>query len=158
MLLVLKLPQHRNVCVDISVEAHTAILGPGAFQHDIRLHVRVFSFTTRLTTDPVPRPNANTPDPNFGICLQCAAVDRARTKITPAVARSSICAQCFQQYCFDPQHPPSQSELPNRKLTFKDPTPQGLTKVTGFLGSNKFKLLGGMIGLVVFIAALSGGL
>ncbi|KAJ7123198.1 phospholipase B [Mycena epipterygia] len=103
-------------------------------------------------------PNANTPDPNFGICLQCAAVDRARTKVSPVVARSSICSQCFQQYCYDPAHPPSQSELPNRKLVFVDPTPQGLTKVEGFLGTNKFKLLGGVIGLVVFIALLSGGL
>ncbi|KAJ7901752.1 phospholipase B [Mycena olivaceomarginata] len=121
-------------------------------------HTQLFLDQVHFNTISGFTPNANTPDPNFGICLQCAAVDRARTKITPAVARSSICAQCFQQYCFDPQHPPSQSELPNRKLTFKDPTPQGLTKVTGFLGSNKFKLLGGVIGLVVFIAALSGGL
>lgn len=41
---------------------------------------------------------------------------------------------------------------------FVDPTPQGLTKVEGFLGANKFKLLGGLIGLVVFIALLIGGL
>ncbi|KAJ6593826.1 phospholipase B [Mycena capillaripes] len=121
-------------------------------------HTQLFLDQVHFNTISGFTPNANTPDPNFGICLQCAAVDRARTKITPVVPRSSICSQCFQQYCFDPQHPPSQSELPNRKLAFKDPTPQGLTKVTGFLGSNKFKLLGGLIGLIVFIAVLSGGL
>ncbi|KAJ6586847.1 phospholipase B [Mycena vulgaris] len=121
-------------------------------------HTQLFLDQVHLLTISGFTPNANTPDPNFGICLQCAAVDRARMKVTPAVPRSSICSQCFQQYCFDPLHPPSQSELPNRKLTFKDPTPQGLSKVEGFLGTNKFKLLGGLIGLVVFIAALSGGL
>ncbi|KAJ7462207.1 phospholipase B [Mycena galericulata] len=116
-----------------------------------QVHFNTISGFTRV-------PNANTPDPNFGICLQCAVVDRARTKITPVVGRSSICSQCFTQYCYDPQNPPSQSELPNRKLVFVDPTPQGLTKVEGFLGTNKFKLLGGVIGLVVFIALLCGGL
>ncbi|KAF7361984.1 Lysophospholipase [Mycena venus] len=121
-------------------------------------HTQLFLDQVHFNTISGFTPNANTPDPNFGVCLQCAAVDRARAKITPVVPRSSICSQCFQQYCYDPQHPPSQSELPNRKLTFKDPTPQGLTKVTGFLGSNKFRLLGGLIGLVVFIGLLSGGL
>ncbi|KAJ7925224.1 phospholipase B [Mycena leptocephala] len=121
-------------------------------------HMQLFFDQAHFNTISGFTPNANTPDPNFGICLQCAAVDRARAKVTPVVPRSSICSQCFQQYCFDPQNPPSQSELPNRKLVFKDPTPQGLTKVEGFLGSNKLKLLGGLIGLVVFLAVLSGGL
>ncbi|KAJ7733742.1 phospholipase B [Mycena maculata] len=122
------------------------------------LHTQLFLDQVHFNTISGFTPNANTPDPNFGICLQCAAVDRARTKITPAVARSSMCSQCFQQYCYDPENPPSQSELPNRKLVFVDPTPQGLTKVEGFLGTNKFKLLGGVIGLVLFIALLCGGL
>ncbi|KAJ7262254.1 phospholipase B [Mycena haematopus] len=111
------------------------------------LHTQLFLDQVHFNTISGFTPNANTPDPNFGVCLQCAAVDRARTKITPPVQRSSICTQCFQQYCFDPQNPPSQSELPNRKLVFKDPTPEGLSK-----------LLGGLIGLVVFIALLTGGL
>ncbi|KAG5650185.1 hypothetical protein H0H81_000391, partial [Sphagnurus paluster] len=34
-------------------------------------------------------PNANTPDPNFGTCLQCAVIDRARTKVTPTIPRSA---------------------------------------------------------------------
>ncbi|KAJ7084311.1 phospholipase B [Mycena belliarum] len=121
-------------------------------------HTQLFLDQVHFNTISGFTPNANTPDPNFGICLQCAAVDRARTKITPVVSRSSQCSKCFQQYCYDPLHPPSQSELPNRKLTFKDPTPLGLSKVEGFLGENKFKLLGGLIGLVAFIAALTGGL
>ncbi|KAJ7783055.1 phospholipase B [Mycena metata] len=121
-------------------------------------HTQLFLDQVHFNTISGFTPNDNTPDPNFGLCLQCAAVDRARTKVTPVVARSSICSQCFQQYCYDPLHPPSQSELPNRKLVFVDPTPQGLTKVEGFLGANKFKLLGGLIGLVVFIALLIGGL
>ncbi|KAJ7647403.1 phospholipase B [Roridomyces roridus] len=103
-------------------------------------------------------PNANTPDPNFGKCLQCAAIDRARSKVTPTVDRSSICSQCFDQYCYDPANPPSQSELPNRKLIFVDPTPEGLSKIEGFLGDNKFKLVGAVIGLIAFIALLCGGL
>ncbi|KAJ7209506.1 phospholipase B [Mycena pura] len=103
-------------------------------------------------------PNANTPDPNFGLCLQCAAIDRARSKTSPVVPRSSICSQCFKQYCYDPQNPPSQSELPNRKFVLVDPDPEGLSKIEGFLGSSKIKLIGALIGLVVFVAVLCGGL
>ncbi|KAF7321318.1 Lysophospholipase [Mycena kentingensis (nom. inval.)] len=103
-------------------------------------------------------PNANTPDPNFGICLQCAAVDRARRRTNPVPPRSEICTSCFKQYCYDPQNPPSASALPRRQWVFKDPTPQGFTKLIGFLGDNKFKLLGGFFGLVVFIAVFCGGL
>ncbi|KAJ6609839.1 phospholipase B [Mycena sp. CBHHK59/15] len=121
-------------------------------------HTQLFLDQVQFNTISGFTPNANTPDPNFGICLQCAAVDRARFKLTPVPSRSSICTQCFQQYCYDPNNPPSQSELPNRKLVFVDPTPQGLTKVEGFLGTNKFKLVGGLIGLVAFIALLIGGL
>ncbi|KAJ6472715.1 phospholipase B [Mycena vitilis] len=121
-------------------------------------HTQLFLDQVHFNTISGFTPNANTPDPNFGKCLQCAAVDRARAKITPAVARSSICSQCFQQYCYDPKHPPSQSELPNRKLVYKDPTPQGLTKIEVFLESNKFKLIGGLIGLIGFVALLSVGL
>lgn len=85
-------------------------------------------------------------------------VDRTRRRASPAVARSDMCTKCFQQYCYDPQNPPSKDELPNRKLNFVDPDPQGLTKVEGFLGDNKFKLIGGLIGLVVFIGLLTAGL
>lgn len=100
-------------------------------------------------------PNTTDADPNFGRCLQCAAVDRARYKISPVVIRSDFCQTCFTQYCFDPQNPPSLSEVPNRKQVFVDPDPQGLED---FLSENKFKLIGGLIGLVVFIGLLVSGL
>ncbi|KAF9502000.1 phospholipase B [Pleurotus eryngii] len=114
---------------------------------------QVFNLTTQGFT-----PNSQLPDPNFGVCLQCAAIDRARLKITPIPSRSAICTQCFQQYCFDPQNPPSKSALPGRKLAFVDPDPQGLTKVNGFLSSNMYKLIGGLAGLVGFLFVLILGL
>lgn len=103
-------------------------------------------------------PNSSNADPNWGKCLQCAAFDRGRSRAVPSIPRSSICSQCFKQYCFDPTNPPSLAELPNRKLAFVDPDPQGLTKVELFFDDNKFKLLGGFIGLVTFIALLAIGL
>ncbi|GLB40375.1 putative cytoplasmic phospholipase A2, catalytic subunit [Lyophyllum shimeji] len=103
-------------------------------------------------------PNANTPDANYGTCLQCAAIDRARLKVTPPIPRSDICSQCFKQYCFDPQNPPSKDELPGRKQVFVDPDPQGLTKLGSFFTRNRFALIGGLVGLVLLIAAMIGGL
>jgi len=100
-------------------------------------------------------PNTNNADPNFGKCLQCAAVDRARYKLSPTINRSDFCQTCFTQYCFDPQHPPSLSEVPHRQQTFVDPDPQGLED---FLSRNESKLIGGVVGLVIFIALLVGGL
>ncbi|KAJ3553109.1 hypothetical protein NP233_g12725 [Leucocoprinus birnbaumii] len=99
-------------------------------------------------------PNSNDPDPNFGACLQCAAFDRARMKLSPPPARSDICTRCFKQYCYDPQNPPSRDELPNRVQTFRDPDPQGLSN---FLAENKFRFVGGLVGLVVLIAVLIAG-
>ncbi|KAG7090814.1 hypothetical protein E1B28_009898 [Marasmius oreades] len=103
-------------------------------------------------------PGTNEADPNFGKCLQCAAIDRARMKVQPSIARSDFCGKCFQQYCFDPQHPPSLSQVPNRKLQFVDPDPQGVAQLSGFFAVNKFKLIGGLIGLIVFIGLVIGGL
>ncbi|KAE9401546.1 phospholipase B [Gymnopus androsaceus JB14] len=105
-------------------------------------------------------PNTNDADPNFGKCLQCAAVDRARYKLSPTVFpptlnRSDFCQTCFTQYCFDPENPPSLSEVPNRQQTFVDPDPTGLVD---FLEENETKLIGGVVGLVVFIVLLVGGL
>lgn len=100
-------------------------------------------------------PNANTPDPNFGTCLQCAVFDRARLKAVPVFNRSEICSNCFDQYCFDPKNPPSRDELPNRKQVFKDPDPTGLTS---FVARNKSGFIGGLVGLVVLIGALIAGL
>jgi len=99
-------------------------------------------------------PYTNNPDPNWGICLQCAVFDRARSKITPIISRSSFCSQCFTQYCYDPQNPPNKSQLPNRQLVFQDPDPQGISKIQSFFANNKFKLIGGLIGLLAFIGLL----
>ncbi|EIN11650.1 phospholipase B [Punctularia strigosozonata HHB-11173 SS5] len=95
-------------------------------------------------------------DPNFGKCLQCAAVDRARIRSGANVARSDFCTQCFFQYCYDPNNPPSVSQIAGRKYDFVDPDPQGVSRVKGFLGDNKGPLIGGLVGLFVFIAALIG--
>ena len=98
-------------------------------------------------------PNSNSPDPNWGKCLQCAAVDRARLREN-ITSRSSICQQCFSQYCYDPSHPPSSSELPNRKFTLVDPA-QG-TSITSFLSNRKGSLTGGFLSLIAVIGALIG--
>ncbi|RDB16981.1 Lysophospholipase 1 [Hypsizygus marmoreus] len=106
-------------------------------------------------------PNANTPDPNFGTCLQCAAIDRARLKVNTTsspIPRSAICTQCFQQYCYDPLNPPSKIALPGRKLAFVNPDPVGLDKLGGFFAKHKFALIGGLAGLVALLGAMIGGL
>lgn len=102
-------------------------------------------------------PNSNSPDINWGKCLQCAAVDRARFQQN-TTSRSSICQQCFSQYCYDPLHPPSSSELPNRKLKLVDPDPQGSEKVTTFIDAHKAPLIGGLVGLVATIGILIASL
>ncbi|KIM83371.1 hypothetical protein PILCRDRAFT_819610 [Piloderma croceum F 1598] len=100
-------------------------------------------------------PNSNAPDPNWGKCLQCAAVDRARLKQN-VTSRSSMCQECFSQYCYDPLNPPSSSELPNRKFTLVDPDPQGLLQITTFLSANKASIIGGVLGLVMALGILTG--
>jgi lysophospholipase len=103
-------------------------------------------------------PNTNDADPNWGTCLKCAAIDRARFKVTPNVPRSSQCTECFTRYCYDPANPTNKSQLPNRKLEFEDPDPQGVDRLGGFFSKSKFALIGAAIGLVVLIAALTFGL
>jgi Lysophospholipase catalytic domain len=103
-------------------------------------------------------PDTNLPDPNWGRCLQCAAIDRARFKLNPIPSRSQLCAQCFLQYCYDPQNPPSRAELPGRRFQFVDPDPVGFSLLEDFFTWNKFKLVGGLIGLIAFISALIFGL
>lgn len=100
-------------------------------------------------------PNTNSPDPNFGKCVQCVAIDRARYKLKPPLERSSFCTQCFQQYCFDPNNLTSSSELPGRKQAFVDPEPQGISAVTGFLSQSKSALIVGFIALLLLVAGLS---
>jgi lysophospholipase len=103
-------------------------------------------------------PNSNAADPNFGKCLQCAALDRARTKGNNTITRSAFCQTCFSQYCYDPNSPPSNSTLPNRKLNFVNPDPQGAAKIELFLRRNEGGFIGGLVGLLVFVGLLVGGL
>ena len=98
-------------------------------------------------------PNSTGPDSNFGVCLQCAAIDRARYKVSPIVERSETCQTCFTKYCFDPNNPPNGGEIVGRKLVFVDPDPQGLSKVEGFLGRAKIGLIVGLSLLVVALLA-----
>ena len=100
-------------------------------------------------------PNTNSPDVNFGKCMQCVTIDRARYKVNPPLARSSVCTQCFQQYCFDANNQTSASELPGRKLAFVDPDPQGFAAVSGFLSRSRVGLILGFIALLLVVAALS---
>ncbi|KAH9972599.1 phospholipase B [Lactifluus volemus] len=99
-------------------------------------------------------PNTNIPDPNFGRCLQCAAIDRARYRINPPLARSDFCTQCFTQYCFDPNNPSSSSELPGRVLAFENPDPQGLSALSSFLSRGKVGLIVGFLFAALVIAAI----
>jgi lysophospholipase len=99
--------------------------------------------------------NKNIPDPNFGKCLQCAAIDRARYQSNPPVVRSDFCSQCFKQYCYDPHNPPSSSELPGRKLNFVDPDPQGMSGLLSFLSRSELGIILGFIGATLVIAAIS---
>lgn len=98
-------------------------------------------------------PNATGADPNFGRCLQCGAIDRARFKVTPVIPRSDFCDTCFQQYCYDPNNPPSASEIVGRRLQFVDPDPQGISRVEGFLSRDKIGLIVGLLVLVLVVTA-----
>lgn len=60
---------------------------------------------------------------------------------------------CFQQYCYDPNNPPSASEIVGRRLQFVDPDPQGISKVEGFLSRDKIGLIVGLLVLVLVVAA-----
>ena len=98
-------------------------------------------------------PNLIGADPNYGVCLQCAAIDRARYKVSPVVSRSDTCTNCFNQYCFDPSNPPSASEIVGRNYVFKDPDPQGAAKVGDFFKDHLAPIIIGIVGLVLLIVA-----
>ncbi|KAH8119292.1 phospholipase B [Phellopilus nigrolimitatus] len=98
-------------------------------------------------------PKSIDPDTSFGGCLQCAAIDRARYKISPTVPRSAFCTTCFMRYCFDPQSPPSSTDIVGRKYAFVDPDPQGLSRVEDFFKAHKVAIILGVIALVAVIVA-----
>ena len=119
------------------------------------LHTRLFLDQVHANTIGGFVLNTNSPDPEFGKCLQCIAIDRARYNVNPPVARSSICAQCLQQYCFDQNNLTSASELPGRKFYLVDPDPEGISAVTGFLAQGKVPFILGFLGLALVIAGIS---
>jgi lysophospholipase len=128
----------------------------GTFKLDYTpLHTRLFLDQVHANIIGGFVPDTNSPDPDFGKCLQCIAIDRARFNVNPPAARSAICARCLQQYCFDPNNLTSASDLPGRKLNFVDPDPQGVSAVTGFLAEGKVPLVLGFLGLALVIAAIS---
>jgi len=115
------------------------------------LHTRTFLDQVHTNTISGFTPNSNSPDPNWGKCLQCAAVDRARMQLSPAVARSAICTSCFNQYCYDPSNPPSSSQLPNRKLEFVNPDDAN----ESFFKRHEALILGLSIGLGLLFLVIS---
>ncbi|KAH9985800.1 phospholipase B [Russula compacta] len=133
------------------------VTNSGTFKLDYPpLHVRLFLDQTHANTIGGYVPNTNSPDPEFGKCMQCIAIDRARYNVNPPLARSSVCTQCFQQYCFDPNNLTSASALPGRKLDFVDPDPQGISAVSGFLSKGKLAIIMGFVSLALLVAGVSG--
>jgi lysophospholipase len=115
-------------------------------------HAQAFLDQAQMNTISGFVPNALGADPNWGKCLQCAVVDRARLKLQPVPARSDVCTKCFSQYCYDPSNPPSSSEIVGRKQTFKDPdlaskAKAGLKRVVA-------ALIGVAVGLLLLVSAL----
>lgn len=94
-----------------------------------QLHTSLFLDAAHSSTTSGFLPGALGPDPKFGLCLQCAALDRARLKSTPPIARSPFCSQCFTQYCYDPSSSPTPGSVVGRKLLFVDPNPQAKESV-----------------------------
>ena len=93
------------------------------------------------------------PDPEYGTCLQCAAVDRARLKTKPVTPRSDICSTCFKKYCYDPENPPPEGQIVGRRFKFKDPDPF----FQSFYENNKSAVtVGAVFGGLALLASIVG--
>ena len=93
------------------------------------------------------------PDPDYGTCLQCAAIDRARLKTSPVTPRSAVCASCFKKYCYAPEDPPREGQIVGRRLKFKDPDPP----LNRFYERNvSAVLVGAVVAGLAFLASLAG--
>ncbi|KAI0690543.1 phospholipase B [Cytidiella melzeri] len=121
-------------------------------------HSRLFMDQSHANTIGGFLENATLPDPQWGVCLQCAAVDRARFKATPPIPRSQVCAKCFTRYCFDPAHPPNGALVVGRKLNFVDPDPTGIAAVTKFFSDHKIAFIVAVVLFAVAVAAIIGWL
>ncbi|KAI0092923.1 phospholipase B [Irpex rosettiformis] len=141
------------------VKGDDPVTNTGTFQIDYtQKHSRLFIDQTHTNTIAGFLEKAAAADPQWGVCLQCAAVDRARYKSSPPIIRSETCAECFTRYCFDPAHPPDGSLVVGRKVNFVDPDPEGLGKVVGFLQKNVVGLSLGVVGVIVAVAGVIGWL
>ncbi|KAI0313929.1 phospholipase B [Amylostereum chailletii] len=125
------------------------VTNSGTFQLQYSLeHTQAFLDQTHNNTISGFVPNSNSADPNWGKCLQCGAIDRARYKSNPVVPRSDFCTTCFQQYCYNSSSPPSASQLPNRNLEFLNLSADaGIRSIGVHLGV----VVGVAVGLVSFI-------
>ena len=93
-------------------------------------------------------------DPEYGTCLQCAAVDRARLKTNPVTPRSDICSNCFNKYCYDPENPPPEGQIVGRRFKFKDPDPLGIKSFC--LAHKAGLIITAIIAAVGLIATITG--
>ena len=94
------------------------------------------------------------PDPEYGTCLQCAAIDRARLKTNPVTPRSAICSSCFKKYCYDPQNPPPEGQIVGRRLKFKNPDPFGAK--TFYRGNKTGVITVAVLAALGLIATITG--
>jgi hypothetical protein len=99
------------------------------------------------------KPNTTEADPNFGKCLQCAALDRARRPAN--ISRSVFCQACFDQYCFDPTRPPSAAQLPGRKLVLVNPSPGAIANLSTFFSREKVPIILGFLGAAALLTGLT---
>ncbi|KDQ08020.1 hypothetical protein BOTBODRAFT_148881 [Botryobasidium botryosum FD-172 SS1] len=88
-----------------------------------KLHTTLFLDAAHKSTTSGFVPGAMGADPNWGRCLQCAALDRARYKSSPVIPRSTFCQQCFSQYCYDPKSSSAPGAVVGRKTLLVDPDP-----------------------------------
>lgn len=129
----------------------------GTFQIDYTpLHTRLFIDQVHTNVVSGFLSKSTAPDPDWGACLQCAAIDRSRYKLSPAPSRSDFCVNCFSRYCFDPATPPNGSLIIGRKLAFVNPSPTGISKVEQFFKDNEYAFIGGGVAFVVLLVGLIG--
>jgi len=104
------------------VDGSDPVTNTGTFQLQYtRLHTTLFLDAAHKSTTSGFVPGATGADPKWGLCMQCAAVDRARYKSSPLIPRSTFCQQCFSQYCYDPKSSAAPGTVINRKTLLVAP-------------------------------------
>ncbi|KDQ08047.1 hypothetical protein BOTBODRAFT_166340 [Botryobasidium botryosum FD-172 SS1] len=108
------------------VDGSDPVTNTGTFKLQYtKKHTTLFLDAAHRTTTSGFVPGEKGADPHWGLCVQCAALDRARYKSSPVIPRSSFCQSCFSQYCYDPSSSTPPGRVVDRKLVFVDPDPQG---------------------------------